>query len=131
MAGLAAPGVTTVIENEASRDHTELMLRHFGAQIATTPEGSHGRRIELTGQPELHGEKVVVPADARDRWMSVEIYDKQPMSPRLSGLSLEYRILAIYSRDRGQRSEALDSRRFCLVDARGSRGHGQDGQFAH
>ena len=51
--------------------------------------------------------KVVVPADARDRWMSVEIYDKQPMSPRLSGLSLEYRILAIYSRDRGQRSAMI------------------------
>jgi len=63
LAGLAAPGVTTVIENEASRDHTELMLRHFGAQIVSTPEGRHGRKIALTGQPELHGEKVVVPAD--------------------------------------------------------------------
>src|ERR1700761_7731202 len=63
LAGLAAPGVTTVIENEASRDHTELMLRHFGAQVASTQEGRHGRKIELTGQPELHGEKVVVPAD--------------------------------------------------------------------
>src|ERR1700674_5988322 len=31
LAGLAAPGVTTVIETEASRDHTELMLKHFGA----------------------------------------------------------------------------------------------------
>ncbi len=63
LAGLAAPGVTTVIENEASRDHTELMLRHFGAEIVSTPEGVHGRRIALTGQPELHGERVVVPAD--------------------------------------------------------------------
>ncbi len=63
LAGLAAPGVTTVIENEASRDHTELMLRHFGAEIASTREGSHGRKIALTGQPELHGAEVVVPAD--------------------------------------------------------------------
>ena len=63
LAGLAAPGVTTVIENEASRDHTELMLRHFGAEIVSTPEGRHGRKIALTGQPELRGEKVVVPAD--------------------------------------------------------------------
>lgn len=51
--------------------------------------------------------KAVVPADARDRWMSVEIYDGQPMSPGLSGLPLEYRILAIYSRDRGQRSARI------------------------
>ncbi len=63
LAGLAAPGVTTVIEQEASRDHTELMLRHFGAEIVSTPEGRHGRRIALTGQPELHGSRVVVPAD--------------------------------------------------------------------
>ena len=63
LAGLAAPGQTTVIEQEASRDHTELMLKHFGAGIVTTAEGAHGRRITLTGQPELHGAKVVVPAD--------------------------------------------------------------------
>ena len=63
LAGLAAPGITTVIEQEASRDHTELMLKHFGAQIVSTVEGSHGRKIALTGQPELHGADVVVPAD--------------------------------------------------------------------
>src|ERR1700727_1230704 len=63
LAGLAAPGVTTVIETEASRDHTELMLKHFGAQIVSIREGSHGRKIELSGQPELRGAPVVVPAD--------------------------------------------------------------------
>ena len=63
LAGLAAPGITTVIESEASRDHTELMLKHFGAEIVSTLEGSHGRRIALTGQSELHGAEVVVPAD--------------------------------------------------------------------
>jgi 3-phosphoshikimate 1-carboxyvinyltransferase len=63
LAGLSAPGLTTVIEQEASRDHTELMLKHFGADIASTKEGAHGRRIELVGEPELHGADVVVPAD--------------------------------------------------------------------
>jgi 3-phosphoshikimate 1-carboxyvinyltransferase len=63
LAGLAAPGVTTVIESEASRDHTELMLKHFGAEIVSAREGVHGRKISLTGQPELHGADVVVPAD--------------------------------------------------------------------
>jgi 3-phosphoshikimate 1-carboxyvinyltransferase len=63
LAGLAAPGTTTVIETEASRDHTELMLRHFGAEIVSSAEGGHGRKIVLTGQPELHGSEVVVPAD--------------------------------------------------------------------
>jgi 3-phosphoshikimate 1-carboxyvinyltransferase len=63
LAGLAAPGITTVIESEASRDHTELMLRHFGAEIVSTQEGGHGRKIALTGQAELRGAQVVVPAD--------------------------------------------------------------------
>jgi 3-phosphoshikimate 1-carboxyvinyltransferase len=63
LAGLSAPGITTVIESEASRDHTELMLKHFGAQLTSEPEGTHGRRIALTGQPELHGAEIVVPAD--------------------------------------------------------------------
>jgi 3-phosphoshikimate 1-carboxyvinyltransferase len=63
LAGLSAPGTTTVIETEASRDHTELMLKHFGAEIVSQREGSHGRRISLTGQPELRGAEVAVPAD--------------------------------------------------------------------
>ncbi|HKO70634.1 MAG TPA: 3-phosphoshikimate 1-carboxyvinyltransferase [Bradyrhizobium sp.] len=63
LAGLAAPGTTTVIETEASRDHTELMLRHFGAEIVSAREGTHGRKIVLRGQPELHGIDIVVPAD--------------------------------------------------------------------
>ena len=63
LAGLAAPGTTIVVENEASRDHTERMLRHFGAQVVVEPHGTHGRRITLTGQPELAAAPVRVPAD--------------------------------------------------------------------
>jgi 3-phosphoshikimate 1-carboxyvinyltransferase len=63
LAGLAAPGETVVIEAEATRDHTEKMLTHFGAQVRVEPEGDNGRRITLTGQPELVPEPIVVPAD--------------------------------------------------------------------
>ena len=63
LAGLAAPGETTVIEPEATRDHTERLLRHFGAKISSKPHGEHGRRIVLKGQPELEPTKIVVPAD--------------------------------------------------------------------
>ena len=52
-----------MIENEASRDHTELMLKHFGAEIVSVAEGAHGRKISLTGEPELHSAEVIVPAD--------------------------------------------------------------------
>jgi 3-phosphoshikimate 1-carboxyvinyltransferase len=63
LAGLAAPGETVVIEAEATRDHTEKMLAHFGANVQVEPHGAHGRRITLAGQPELVAQPVVVPAD--------------------------------------------------------------------
>jgi 3-phosphoshikimate 1-carboxyvinyltransferase len=63
LAGLAAPGATTVIEKEATRDHTEKMLRHFGANVKVSPMGQHGRRITVQGQPELEAAPVIVPAD--------------------------------------------------------------------
>ncbi|MFN3688337.1 3-phosphoshikimate 1-carboxyvinyltransferase [Salinarimonas sp.] len=63
LAGLNAPGRVTVIEREASRDHTERMLRLFGAQVSVEPHGEAGRTIVLQGQPELVGTRVVVPAD--------------------------------------------------------------------
>jgi 3-phosphoshikimate 1-carboxyvinyltransferase len=63
LAGLSAPGETTVIETEASRDHTEKLLKHFGAKLTSKPHGEHGRRITLQGQPELEPANVVVPAD--------------------------------------------------------------------
>jgi 3-phosphoshikimate 1-carboxyvinyltransferase len=62
LAGLAAPGETTVIESEASRDHTERLLAHFGADVRSE-EQEQGRKITLRGQPELVPAPIVVPAD--------------------------------------------------------------------
>jgi len=62
LAGLGAPGATTVFEKEATRDHTERMLSHFGAEVAVEVVGE-GRRITVTGQPELEPAELVVPAD--------------------------------------------------------------------
>jgi 3-phosphoshikimate 1-carboxyvinyltransferase len=62
LAGLCARGTTRVVEPEATRDHTENMLRHFGAEVEVAPEGA-GRVIELAGQPELVAAPVVVPSD--------------------------------------------------------------------
>lgn len=63
LAGLNSPGRTTVIEAEASRDHTEKMLRHFGATVTVEPFGEAGRKITLEGRPELKPAPVIVPAD--------------------------------------------------------------------
>ncbi|MEQ8814745.1 MAG: 3-phosphoshikimate 1-carboxyvinyltransferase [Thalassobaculum sp.] len=63
LAGLGAAGETTVIEPKPTRDHTETMLRHFGAEVRVEILGGGGRRVTLVGQPELTGRPVVVPAD--------------------------------------------------------------------
>lgn len=62
LAGLNTPGITTVIEPEHTRDHTELMLRGFGVDVRVeeTPEG---RASSIIGQPELKGRKIIVPGD--------------------------------------------------------------------
>ncbi|MEL6577577.1 MAG: 3-phosphoshikimate 1-carboxyvinyltransferase, partial [Pseudomonadota bacterium] len=62
LAGLNAPGETVVIEREATRDHSERMLRAFGAQIVTE-ESEDGRAIRLTGEAELRAGHVAVPRD--------------------------------------------------------------------
>ncbi|MFY9656532.1 MAG: 3-phosphoshikimate 1-carboxyvinyltransferase [Methylocystis sp.] len=63
LAGLNSPGQTVVIEREASRDHTEKMLAHFGARVAVAIHNGVGRRITLEGRPNLRPAEVRVPAD--------------------------------------------------------------------
>lgn len=63
LAGLAAPGETIVVEKEATRDHTEKMLTHFGADVQVEKVGEHGRRIVLKGRPELKPAALQVPSD--------------------------------------------------------------------
>jgi len=62
LCGLNAPGITRVEEPEATRDHSENMLRHFGATVRVEANGA-GRVIEVVGQPELRAADVFVPGD--------------------------------------------------------------------
>ncbi len=63
LAGLGAPGITAVIEPLPTRDHSERMLRHFGAAVAVEETEEGCRKVSLTGQPELAGADLVVPGD--------------------------------------------------------------------
>lgn len=62
LAGLNAGGVTTVTEPEKSRDHTERMLRAFGAEVSVVEDGE-GWTITLKGGQPLTGTFVAVPGD--------------------------------------------------------------------
>lgn len=63
LAGLHAPGRTTVIEALATRDHTERMLRYFGAEVDVAIRADGSRAITVAGDAELRGAHVVVPGD--------------------------------------------------------------------
>jgi 3-phosphoshikimate 1-carboxyvinyltransferase len=63
LAGLSAPGETTVIEPLPSRDHTENLMRHFGAAVSSAPTNEGGQRITLKGQPELCAADLAIPGD--------------------------------------------------------------------
>jgi 3-phosphoshikimate 1-carboxyvinyltransferase len=63
LAGLNTAGETTVIEPEPTRDHTERMLRHFGAEVRVVPNDGGGKRITVVGWPELKARDIDVPGD--------------------------------------------------------------------
>ncbi len=63
LAGLNAPGITTVIEPVMTRDHTEKMLAGFGASLEVETDGDGVRHIRLEGQGKLTGCNIQVPAD--------------------------------------------------------------------
>jgi 3-phosphoshikimate 1-carboxyvinyltransferase len=60
LAGLYARGRTTISQPMPSRDHTERMLRLFGAQIETREKGTI---VSITGQPVLKGQELLIPGD--------------------------------------------------------------------
>ena len=63
LAGLNAAGETVVREPVATRDHSEHLLRHFGAEVRVEAGARGGRTIRLAGQPELAPRDVQVPGD--------------------------------------------------------------------
>ncbi len=63
LAGLNVPGVTEVIEPVMTRDHTEKMLKGFGANLSVETDEQGVRRIFIEGQGKLTGQTVAVPGD--------------------------------------------------------------------
>jgi 3-phosphoshikimate 1-carboxyvinyltransferase len=62
LAGLNTPGITSVVESEPTRDHSERMLRGFGAEV-TVEATPHGKRISILGEPTLKPCDIIVPGD--------------------------------------------------------------------
>ena len=63
LAGLNAPGITTVVEPVPTRDHTERMLTGFGAKLDVETDAAGVRTIRIEGRGELKGQTIRVPGD--------------------------------------------------------------------
>jgi hypothetical protein len=83
------------------------ILNHAGVTAKLEAQSPNALPILVQSDGSPEPPRKVALEDVRDRWMDLGLYDKNPMSPRLSGLPLEYRILIIYSRDTGQRSAEI------------------------
>ncbi len=58
-------------------------------------------------QKPMTDEQLVDPSDVDDRWLDVTMLQREPMTKRLSGLALEYRVVMLFSRDQGKREASL------------------------
>ena len=63
LAGLNTPGITTVIEPVPTRDHSERMLRGFGADLTVEVDSAGTRTIRIRGEGELKPQVIEVPGD--------------------------------------------------------------------
>jgi len=63
LGGLNTPGITRVIEPVPTRDHSERMLRGFGAELSVEQDADGARIISLRGEAELKPQHIVVPGD--------------------------------------------------------------------
>ena len=132
LAGLNTPGETTVIEAAPTRDHSEHMLRYFGAELRLAPADGGGAAITLTGQPELEGQRVEVPGDPSSAAFPVAAALIVPgstltirnvgVNPLRAGLYASLREMGAAIEFRGQRERGGEPIADMVVRAGGLRG---------
>jgi hypothetical protein len=88
------------------------VVNQAGITPGLRPESPNLGPVYLQGhgareRPLKDSRLAIAPAELKDRWLALEMYDKQPLKRELSGLGVEYRIASLYSRDRGKREAVL------------------------
>jgi hypothetical protein len=102
----AGPAKPELVET-GTRVFLVKVVNKAGVTAPLVAESPNSLPVFIQSDSSSEPPKKISTEDTRDRWMGLDLYDRDPMSPRLSGLPLEYRILQIYSRDQGQRSAAI------------------------
>jgi hypothetical protein len=83
------------------------VFNHAGVTSPLVVESPNSGPVYIPSDESAEPPQVLTPEEARERWADISLYDRDPLSSGLSGLSLEYRILEIYSHDRGQRAAKI------------------------
>ncbi len=97
LAGLSAPGRTTVIEERPTRDHTERMLRHFGLGVDVQDMKDGSQAISIIGQQELEPCAVDVPGDPSSAaFPAVAALLNKGSELRLCGICVNERRMGLY-----------------------------------
>ena len=112
LAGLNTPGVTSVIEPVPTRDHSERMLRGFGAELEIG-EDSGARVIRLTGQVDLRPQTLTVPGDPSSAaffMVAATLVEGSDLTIRNVGMNPTRAGLADVLRQMGANIEELDAR---------------------
>jgi hypothetical protein len=86
------------------------VVNEAGVTAPLTVQSPNSGRVFIPsrgGVGEAEPPKELTEVQVQERWADISLYTASPMRARLSGLGVEYLILQIYSRDRGQRSAVL------------------------
>ncbi|MFN5625151.1 MAG: CehA/McbA family metallohydrolase [Planctomyces sp.] len=98
----AAP---VVVRREAKAELIEQGWQRFLNKVLNEPEVRVRLRIDSpNAKPLPHSPE----EDVASRWLSLSMFDGQPMTPTLTGLPLEYRIVEVYSRDAGEQTARIE-----------------------
>jgi 3-phosphoshikimate 1-carboxyvinyltransferase len=98
LAGLNASGVTTVIEDHPTRDHSENMLRHFGATVTVEDLAEGAQAVHVAGGQTLHGCAVDVPGDpSSGAFPAIAACLIEGSTIRMNGVGVNPRRIGIYT----------------------------------
>jgi len=95
------------ITNEGSVTSALNVISPQAKPIFDYSPGSDMTPTGITPKGAAYPEQTVKRFDVEERWLALEPYDQPPMPKTLGGLSLEYQLLLLYSRDRGKRAADL------------------------
>jgi hypothetical protein len=91
------------------RNHAGVTAQLKAASPNALPVYARGQNTDIPGGFSLDPipKQTIRQSEIANRWLEIMMFDKQPLEPKLSGLALEYRIIQLYSRDRGRREAQL------------------------